>query len=96
MGHISKKVALVATLSWILSYILVAASPMDAAGGLVPRSIENSHDHTIFKDLDKREDEDDDPDEVDTYDTGPIRDGMIDSRFGELACHDGKADGQQP
>ncbi|KAI4088029.1 MAG: hypothetical protein L6R37_008252, partial [Teloschistes peruensis] len=61
---------------------------MDAAGGLVPRSIENSHDHTIFKDLDKREDEDDDPDEVDTYDTGPIRDGMIDSRFGELACHD--------
>lgn len=71
----------------------MAASPMDKAGGLAPRFIENSHSKTVPKDLDKREDEDDDAVDIAADGTGPIRDGMIVSKFGELARQDDDPDG---
>ncbi|KAI4088587.1 MAG: hypothetical protein L6R37_008178 [Teloschistes peruensis] len=49
---------------------------MDKAGGLAPRFIENSHSKTVPKDLDKREDEDDDAVDIAADGTGPIRDAV--------------------
>ncbi|KAL8683343.1 MAG: hypothetical protein Q9186_000728 [Xanthomendoza sp. 1 TL-2023] len=49
---------------------------MDLAGALAPRSIETSHSNTIPKDLDKREDEDDETVEILADGTGPIRDAV--------------------
>ncbi|KAL8658613.1 MAG: hypothetical protein Q9202_007507 [Teloschistes flavicans] len=49
---------------------------MDVAGGLAPRFIETSHSKNIPKDLDKREDEDDDAADIAADGTGPIRDAV--------------------
>ncbi|KAI4253200.1 MAG: hypothetical protein LQ352_003832 [Teloschistes flavicans] len=58
---------------------------MDVAGGLAPRSIETSHSNTSPEDLEKRKDEDEDPEEFAKVGTELIRKGMMVSKFGELA-----------
>lgn len=73
--------------------MLVAASQMDVAGGLAPRSIETSHSNTSPEDLEKRKDEDEDPEEFAKVGTELIRKGMMVSKFGELVRQDCKADG---
>lgn len=52
---------------------------MNVAGGLAPGSIEISRMDNVPRDLDKREDEDDDSADINADGTGPIRDGMISS-----------------
>ena len=77
MGHVLKTVAVVVPLSWILSYTLTAASPVDVAGRLAPGSIDISRMNDVPRGLDKREDEDDDSADILADGTGPIRDGTI-------------------
>ena len=77
MGHISKAVAVVVSLSWILSCTLIAASPVDVAGAIAPSPTEISRMNNVPRGLDKREDEDDDSVDINADGTGPIRSGMI-------------------